>query len=144
MNQHQKNYALNRIEGLKQIKLNKAEEKFTKPEVKLSDLQKYELIKSGKVKILSFQLIDRKSYPYLYDSYDFSKFEFKSMLINEFAFNVIKTNIMAISQKAKDQIMLGDCEEALKLINELENIKIWLPSNGEGCRLSYADVCSRI
>jgi len=124
MNQHQKNYALNRIEGLKNIKLQQAEVKFTTPEVKLDCKQKYELIKNGKVKLYSYEIVNRQySSPDLYPSYDFSKLESPSRL-NQAAYNEVSTKVNTISQKAKDQIMLGDCEEALRLITELENIKI--------------------
>lgn len=125
MNQHQKNYALNRIEGLRNIKLQQAENKFTIKEVKLLDREKYELIKNGKVKLFPFEIIHNNNYrnPDLYPSYDFSKLE-KPSSLNDYEFNKISTKVNEISQKAKDQIMLGDCEESLKLINELENIKI--------------------
>lgn len=125
MNHQQKKYAINRIEALKTIKLRQAEEKFTTKEVALSPEEKYKLIASGKVKIKSWVEVYRNHYnsPDLFPSYDFSAFE-KPRKLDEVKYNAVKENVCSISQKATDQIMLGDCQEALKLINELENIKV--------------------
>ena len=124
MNQHQKKYALHRIEGLRSIKLREAEEKCTSKEVKISDEEKYKLIASGKVKVKSWaEVKQRYSEPDLLPSFDFSKYEEKPLL-NELKFNPIKDLILKTSQEAQDQIMLGDCAEALRLITELEKIKV--------------------
>lgn len=124
MNQHQKKYALHKIEGLKSIKLREAEENFTSKEVKISDEEKYKLIASGKVKIKPWgEVKQRYSDPDLFPSFDFSKYEEKSIL-NESKFNPIRNLIFKTAQEAQDQIMLGDCKEALRLINELEKIKV--------------------
>lgn len=124
MNQHQKKYALHRIEGLQAIKLREAEEKFTTKEVKISDEQAYKLIATGKVKIKPYaEIKQRYSSPDLFPSFDFSDHE-KVAKLDESKFNPLKESIFLLAQKAKDQIMLGDCEEALKLIDKLDSIKI--------------------
>ena len=124
MNQHQKKYALHRIEGLQSIKLREAEEKFTSKEVKISDEEKYKLIAGGKVKVKPWaEVKQRYNDPDLFPSFDFSKYEEKSLL-DEHKFNPIKNAILKTAQEAKDQIMLGDCAEALRLITELEKIKV--------------------
>jgi len=125
MNQHQKKYALERIEGLMSIKLRKAKEKFTSKEVKLTDEQAYKLIATGKVKIHSFDKIHNNRYhsPNLYSSFDFSSYEKQAILDNS-KYDPIDKKIRQTAQKAKDQIMLGDCAEALKFIQELEDITV--------------------
>lgn len=124
MNTHQKKYALERIEGLRTIKLRQAEEQYTSKEIKLSSEEKHKLIASGKVKIFSFEKINSRSYsPDLYPSFDFSDYE-KPAKLDRSKYDPIYKNVCDIAQKAKDQIMLGDCAEALRLIQTLEDIKI--------------------
>ena len=124
MNHNQKKYALERIDALKSIKLRDAEVKYTSKEVKLSNEQAYNLIASGKVKLKKFDIV-HKGYgsPYLYPSFDFSEHECCSKL-DKTNYDPIFKSVCKISQDAKDQIMLGDCEEALKLIKKLEDIKV--------------------
>lgn len=124
MNQHQKKYAMNRIEALCEIKLRLAEEKFTSKEIKLADEDAYDLISKGKVKIKPWVVIKtRYNSPDLFPSYDFSKYE-RASVIDNGKYIPIRDKILGISQKAKDQIMLGDSQEALKIIEELESINI--------------------
>lgn len=124
MNSHQKKYALNRIEALSGIKLREAENKFTSKAVTITDEEKYKLIASGKVKIKPFLIIHRGyGSPDLYPSYDFSGLESESKL-DSAKFEPFRIKVNKIAQDAKDQIMLGDCEEALKLIAKLEAITI--------------------
>lgn len=125
MNTHQKKYALERIDGLKTIKIRQAEEKYTSKEVKLTSEEKYKLIASGKVKIFSFDKVYRNHYssPDLYPSFDFSDHE-KPSKLDHTKYDPIYKNVCLIAQQAKDQIMLGDCAEALRLIQTLEDIKI--------------------
>lgn len=122
MNQNQKKYALNRIDALRTIKLRQAEEKFTTKAIEISKEEKYKLIASGKVKILPYIKICQSYCPDLYPSFDFSDYEKPKSL--DKSFDLVAKNIESISQKAKDQIMLGDCQEALKLIEQLESIKV--------------------
>ncbi len=123
MNTQQKKYALNRIDGLCSIKLREAQEKFTSKAVTISKEEGYKLIANGKVKIKPYKEIDKQYNPDLYPSFDFSEYE-KPSKLDEGKYRPIEKSILDISQKAKDQIMLGDCKEALKLIGELENFKI--------------------
>ena|ERR1035437_1560557 len=122
MNTHQKKYALQRIDGLQIIKIREAEEKFTTKAVTLNNDEKYKLIANGSVKILPFNRIGNYS-PDLYPSFDFSAHESKAKLDDK-KYNPIVEKINSISQQAKDQIMLGDCEEAMRLIQQLENMKV--------------------
>jgi len=53
-----------------------------------------------------------------------SESETTFFMFSKLKFLPLKKNIDTIAQNAKDQIMLGDCEEALKLIKQLDDIKI--------------------
>lgn len=125
MNQNQKKYAMNRIEVLASIKIREAESRFTSKKVEITNEEKYRLIASGKVKIFSYEKVSRNHYssPDLYPSFDFSAYE-KPAKLDESKFNPIKEKVSKLATEAKDQIMLGDCEEALKLIKQLEDIKV--------------------
>lgn len=125
MNPQQRKYALNRIEVLERIKIREAENKFTTPEVKVTNEEKYKLIAAGKVKIFPYEKIIRNHYscPDLYPSFDFSAYE-KAAVLDKKKFEAIRNEVSDLAQRAKDQIMLGDCNEAIKIIEKLEAIKI--------------------
>lgn len=120
MNRDQKKYAFERINLVAKEKGNIAKEKYRIEEKKLPDRERIDLIFKGKVSLLPRSEIN--DYTDLADSYDFSKYEVKGGFGP--GYEKIVSLINETAQKAKDQIMLGDCEEALKLIKELENIKI--------------------
>lgn len=120
MNTNQKKYALNRIDGLFTIKLRETEDKFRIKEELICDSKRIDLIFAGKVKLLPRDKIN--DYTDLADAYDFSSIEVKGGFKKEF--NNVMSKLKKISQDAKDQIMLGDCEEALKLIQKLEIFEI--------------------
>lgn len=124
MNTNQKKYALNRVEALRDIKLREAGDKYTTDAVTLSKEEKYKLIASGAVKIKPFNEINSNySSPDLYPSFDFSKYE-KPKKIDTVKYEAVSNKIIKLAQDTKDQIMLGDCQEALKLITTLENIVV--------------------
>lgn len=125
INTQQKKYALERIEQLKNIKIQEATEKFKIEGKKLSTREKAILIYSNKVKLIPLDEIEKISninYIDLIDSYDFSKYE-KDSGYKE-GYEQITASIINKSQEAKDEIMLGDCERALALIHEIETLKI--------------------
>lgn len=121
MNTHQKKYALERISNLSKEKINSANEKYKIKEVRLGDSRRVDLIYEKKVKLLPREKIC-DTYTDLADAYDFSKYEVEGGYKPE-RDEIVKI-ILDKAQKAKDQIMLGDCEEALRLITELEALKI--------------------
>ncbi len=120
MNRDQKKYAFERINIAAKEKLNLSKDKYRIEEKRLQDRERIDLIFKGKVSLLPRGEIH--DYTDLADSYDFSKYEIKGGFAP--GYEKIVSLINETAQKAKDQIMLGDCEEALKLIKELENIKI--------------------
>lgn len=120
MNQEQKRYALNRINEVKSQKIGEAREKFRIKAVRLSYEERFNLIYAGKVKLLPRTEISQ--YTDLSNAYDFSKYEtpdgFKPPFIE------VEKTINKLSNDARDQIMLGDCAEAIELIKQLENLKV--------------------
>lgn len=120
MNHHQKTYALKRLTEIQSFKLKEAKEKYEIKEKRLPDNQRIDLIYAGKVKLLPRESVS--DYTDLADSYDFSKYEIKYGFDKNY--DVVCKSINSIAQQAKDQIMLGDCNEALKLLKQLEDIKV--------------------
>lgn len=121
MNQNQKKYALGRIAGLCCIKQRDLETKYKIERVHLEDKERLELIYKGKVSLLPKDRINCYSTD-LVDAFDFSKFERAES--HKDGYEEKLSQIKRMAQSAEDQIMLGDCEEALKLINKLENYSI--------------------
>ena len=124
MNQEQKRYAMKRVDELRVTKTREAEEKYSVKSKHLSNEERYNLIKSSKVTIRSKSKIEFSQYGNcVSDFFDFSKYEWRE----HYESDKLQTASALINKKArdiKDQIMLGDCKEAIKLISELENIKI--------------------
>lgn len=120
MNHHQKQYALKRIQDVQKLKLDEARVKLEVKEKRLPDNERIDLIYKNKVNLLPRKNI--YDYTDLADAYDFSEYEIKRSFKKEYEPLVKKINKFA--QDAKDQIMLGDCDEALKIIQQLESINI--------------------
>ena len=120
MNHHQKQYALNRVTEIQKIKLTQAREKYQIKGKRLSVEEELNLIFLGKVKLRDRKEVDY--YTKLSDAFDFTKHETADGFDKKY--DVVYESIITIAQKAKDQIMLGDCNEALKLLKQLEDIKV--------------------
>ena len=121
MNQTQKKYTINRIANVVSEKKNEAKNKFTTPAVSLTDKQKYDLVASGKVKMFPY---NDNGYYYNGFRFDFSKYESDSKF-NKEAYEKAIAELDKLHTKANDMIMLGDdCDEAVKILSQLENFKI--------------------
>lgn len=116
----QKNYIANRIKQISCEKLEQAKKKFTTGK-ELTNLEMYNLVKSGKVDLKPF---DKQN---TYDlrngelRYDFSNF---GEVLDEKAYNKFKESLGKEQQKAMDSIMLGDAKEALDILKSFENLVI--------------------
>jgi len=121
MNQTQKKYALERIDILTIQKLKKLRTKYTRQSKSLTNKERYNLIKAGKVPMRSEKEFDKFNYQKdrVNNVFVFSKYEWDTTL-NTKEYNPRKEKILNESQKIKDQIMLGDAEKALKMIQEFE------------------------
>ena len=120
MNHQQKIYVLDRTKEVQDIKLKESKEKYEIKEIRLPEEKRFELIYKNKVSLLKREKVSR--YTDLIDAYDFSSYEIPHGFKKEYEPLIKK--IKQIAQNARDQIMLGDCQEALKLIKELESLSI--------------------
>jgi len=119
MNQTQKKYALERVEYIRRNKNSELENKYTTPKKQLSGDEMINLVVKKKVPIRKD--ISRNTYrPELKDVFDFSNYESPKVIDSKKLSMAIKP-INEKAQKIKDQIMLGDAEEALKMIQDFEN-----------------------
>lgn len=117
MNQSQVRYFMERVNNLYREKDKKLKEKFTIPGKELSKRERANLIKSGKVKLKS-DVKEIKGYDTVEELFDFSKYEWDEKLNSKYHEEL--SRYMDRVNQAKDSIMLGDEEEALKLIKLLE------------------------
>jgi len=120
MNLEQKRYALNRIEQIKNQKIQSARDKFRIKAVRMSSSERIDLIYAGKVKLLPKNQIHH--YTDLCDGFDFSKFETQEGFRT--GFEELQNTINKLANGSRDQVMLGECEEALNLIKQLEDLKV--------------------
>lgn len=118
----QKEYALKRIAELQVSKVNEARTKYTVNRKQISDSEKYELIKKAKVFLFPKEKILDSFHNSIERWFDFSAYE--NDRYEKAEFKLAEERIHKIARGAKDQIVLGDCEEAMKLIKELEDIKV--------------------
>lgn len=115
MQPKQRDYVISRVNGIAEERISNIKDKFT---VSLTKEQKYQLVKQGKVKLLP--LGDQSAYDGEF-KFDFSEFE------KDWKDNALATmNIARIEHKARevrDEIMIGDCDKALKLLKQFEEGK---------------------
>jgi hypothetical protein len=123
MNPQQRKYAMERIDRVAMVKISQAKKKYTTEAVTLKNEEKLKLIKDGAVKLKNLDIIKGQYCPDLYPSFDFSKHESPEKLDSEKYDKVDKT-ITRLAVQAKDNIMLGDASEALKIIAEMEAVSV--------------------
>lgn len=116
MNQKQREYAVSRVNGIEREKLNLLRRETTTPEVALSEENKVDLIRRGKVKLNPDKLSEYSSH-HVFNAFDFSAHE-KGAVFDEKSFNKGAALINSEGQRVKDEIMLGDAETAKKLVQE--------------------------
>lgn len=128
MNQFKTNYALKRVQQIVNEKINKVkrpEKKEISPAKELSNRERLKLLKAGKVPFKK-DLDQVKDYDELRDVFDFSSFEHDT-IYNEKKFkeendkyNKLVEEIKGFGDKIKDEIVLGDEENAMKLLTQFE------------------------
>jgi hypothetical protein len=117
MNQKQKDYARERINSLYNKKSKEITKQNTTPARHLRKSEKLDLIYSGKVTLVNRNKLDN---PYSFSVlYDFSNYE-NDIIVNEEKIRGLLDPIKKLRTTAIDTIMLGDAEEALKIIREFE------------------------
>ena len=112
-------YVLERLQGIEKIARTKVKNKFTTPATVLSWDEKRKLIDKSGVKLKTFV----KSYNIIADAFDFSGYETEEKTDKQKLCAAIKRLDISF-QTAKDNLMLGDANEAIELIAKLE--KEWL------------------
>ncbi len=122
MNQQQREYLKERIRTITKAKRDKLIARYTKKSSVETDRDRWKLVLAGKVLPLKqakahFTNNYRCSYK-LDELYDFSEYEDK---VNCKKLDPAITLLNAKSQEVRDKAMLGDCDEAVKLLAELEN-----------------------
>jgi len=122
MNQVQRVYIRKRVEGILASKLADARVKFTIKADMLPHQERIQLIRAGKVKVKSEKdLMTPGNYGNLYVNtiFDFSKYETKGGL-DQKAYQACSKKLTAKAHDINDSVMLGDAEEALKMIKDFE------------------------
>jgi hypothetical protein len=119
VNQTQKNYTKKRIEALVNVKIKEVHNKMYTPGKNLTYNERVNLIYSGKVKLRPRNEVGKRDYGagYITDLYDFSDHEYNATIDKEAydkACNLIRSDAHGII----DEVMIGDCDEALKMIKE--------------------------
>jgi hypothetical protein len=123
MRQPQIKYVIERINNIQEQKVREARAKFTTPEVRLNEAQKYELVVKGKVKLFPLHKITRHGNADWDDAFDFSAFE-SMEVFDQKKYVPLAQLIDKKAQEARDSVVLGDSSEAMKILKELEAMSI--------------------
>jgi uncharacterized protein YaaR (DUF327 family) len=116
MNNEQMKYIKQRASEIKSQKLNEIKEKFTDKGVSLTLEQKLQALKDGK-----FTVTPTDNIKYGMSWYNFVSFNGeKSGKIDTEGLNKAKAEINQKFTKLMDELMLGDSEEALRLLKAFE------------------------
>jgi len=118
MNQHQRSYAVERINTIVKEKILEINKKFITPAKKISSENKLDLIYSGKVKLIP--RAEMRDYTHITSAFDFSKYECEER--KDPQADTIIEKIKIITRNTKDAIMLAGDQEALTAIQDFEKI----------------------
>lgn len=117
MNQSQRQYLVNRIGSIVATKRRKIAKKFTKKGSVDTEKQKWALVLAGKVKPKRSPDFNRYGSTNFENLYDFSRYE---DFVDEKKIDAALVKLEAKATEVKDKAMLGDCEQAVVLLKELE------------------------
>jgi hypothetical protein len=127
MNQTQKRYAIERVEAIENQKLRDLKESIPAPKPKkLTVKSACKLIKDGKVKMSGKAAPDTTiDGEYISKCFDFSKYHdyrpgYRCSSYDTEKYAKLSQPIIKKAQDIKDQLMLGNADEALKMIQEFE------------------------
>ena len=125
MNQMQRNYIRKRVDVILADKMAVTRQKFTTPSKMISNERRISLIRSGKVKLKSDNEIRNNGYygTQLTQIFDFSKYETKGG-VDQKALQAYNKKLRTKANSINDRVMLGDAEEALKMIQEFEDFDV--------------------
>lgn len=115
MNQQQAKYTIARIDQLEARKLEELRKACTTPAKRLSSHERADLIRKGKVKLRA-DCTDINYHTDVVNAFDFSKHEWSERLSDDHEARAAA--VKAQASRVRDEVMLGDNAEALKLLRE--------------------------
>ena len=118
MNQSQRKYAAERLDGILARRKRELEKRFTKEGKSLTSAERCSLLRSGKIKLLP-SITKINEYTDVCAAFDFSKYEYEKVLDEE-KFNAAFKNLVEEMIGIKDELFLGDAEHALNLIKTFD------------------------
>lgn len=125
MNQAQRTYIKKRVEGILNEKSIKARTRYTTKGVTLTNRERLDLIRSGGVKLrssLELNKLSEYSLSSISTVFDFDKFETKQSFDQD-SYSKVVVKLKAKANEITDKVMLGDAEEALRMIKEFETFE---------------------
>jgi len=127
MNQTQRKYLAKRITEIELSKIKKIQDKFTTKAKTLLSSEKVSLLKAGKVKINTDEIINEiskcNSYVYISQFTDFSAYE-TLFSVDHDAINKATGKIKKEAKRLVDDVILGDANEALEALKSFEEMEI--------------------
>lgn len=120
MNREQVRYALKRVDSIFKDKKQEIREKHSTPSIKLTLEEKLEALKKGKFKVASCPSGSSYRSPYLENYITFAGT--KKATIDQKKITEETRKLQAKADELRDQFMLGESEEALKLLAEFERL----------------------
>ena len=117
MNTSEKKYAISRIDGIVCDKQQEIDRKTETEAVRLTYEDKMGLVRQGAVKLR--KNITYYGQPTFNDMFDFAKHE-TPRKVNSAERAKLTASLLAKAHTVRDEVMLGDSKEALKLIAEFE------------------------
>jgi hypothetical protein len=123
MNQQQRKYTVKRMDTMANEAIHRLRPRFVTEPVKLTLEDKWKQIKNGTAKLITkaeLKAMRQKGWVYIDDFYSF-KGEVEGGFDDE-NFLKEKAKIIKALDKAKDETMLGDSKEALKLLKDFTSL----------------------
>ncbi len=111
MNKSQLDYALNRVDQMLAAKVRQLSKDHTKPAQHITDAQRADLVRAGKVKLRTY-VTHISTYDDVSKVFDFSKFSWPDT-VDAKAVSRLSKPFREQAEKLKDKIMLGDESTAM-------------------------------
>lgn len=113
MNQQQRNYVLRRVAEIEKSKIEEARQRLSTPATNLSNEEKVEAIKNGEFTVVENGLTW------------YNRIRFTGQVpasTDEKAFAAACNRIVGEANAVRDEVMIGDCDQALDLLKNFEKV----------------------
>lgn len=113
MNQQQRNYVLRRVAEIEKSKIDEAHKRLSTPAINLSNKEKVEAIKNGEF------TVDENEFTW------YNRIRFTGQApasIDAKAFAAARDRIVGEANAVRDEVMIGDCDQALDLLKNFEKV----------------------